>query len=216
MLDRLIQQSIVQVLTPVFDPNFSASSHGFRPKRSAHGATKQVRRTIRIGYRHCVDMDRSQFFDRVRWNQCQEVIDRSMSVINLHGLDAKTKELVEQSLNEHNPNWQNEDCSATRIAVQLIDWIKQSSGKLKAAERAWLLTEILESLFGKYKQLERQHSKGGFTRLIAAIPTLCIQATREIVRQAFRAVDTKRKACGICSHCTLKDLSQSGFGNFDF
>jgi len=94
-------------------------------------------------------------------------------------------------LNEHNPNWQNEDCSSTRIALQLIDWIKQSSGKLKAAERAWLSTEILESLFGKYKQLERQHSKGGFTRLIAAIPTLCRQATREIVRLAFRAVDSK-------------------------
>jgi len=39
--------------------------------------------------------------------------------------------------------------------------------------------------------VERQHSKGGFTRLIAAIPTLCTKATREIVRQAFRAVDSK-------------------------
>jgi hypothetical protein len=125
------------------------------------------------------------------WNQCQEVIDRSLSVVNCQGLHAKTVELVEQSLNDHNPNWRNEDCSATRIAVQLIDWIKQSSGKLKATERAWLSTEILESLFGKYKQVERQHSKGGFTRSIAAIPTLCIQATRETVRQAFGAVDSK-------------------------
>jgi len=125
------------------------------------------------------------------WNQCQEVIDRSLSVINLHGLDAQTEELVERSLSEHNPNWRNEDCSSTRIAVQLIDWIKQSSGKLIPGERSWLSTEILESLFGKYKQVERQHSKGGFTRLIAAIPTLCVQATREIVRQAFRAVDSK-------------------------
>jgi len=56
-----------------------------------------------------------------RWNQVQEVIDRSLSVINLHGLDAQTAELVERSLSEHNPNWRNEDCSATRIAVQLID-----------------------------------------------------------------------------------------------
>jgi len=75
--------------------------------------------------------------------------------------------------------------------VQLIDWIKQYSGKLIPARRAWLSTEILESLSGKYEQVERQHSKGGFTRLIAAIPTLCILATREIVRQAFRAVDSK-------------------------
>ncbi len=43
--ERLIQQAIVQVLTPLFDPTFSESSHGFRPKRSAHGAARQVRRT---------------------------------------------------------------------------------------------------------------------------------------------------------------------------
>ena len=66
VLDRLIQQAVVQVLTPIFDPGFSDSSHGFRPNRSAHGAAKQVRRTIRIGYRFVVDMDLSKFFDRVQ------------------------------------------------------------------------------------------------------------------------------------------------------
>ena len=65
VIDRLIQQAIVQVLTPLFDPTFSESSHGFRPKRSAHGAAKQVQRTIRRGYRYAVDMDLSKFFDRV-------------------------------------------------------------------------------------------------------------------------------------------------------
>ena len=44
VLDRLIQQAILQVLTPLFDPGFSGSSHGFRPQRSAHGAAKQVNR----------------------------------------------------------------------------------------------------------------------------------------------------------------------------
>lgn len=65
VLDRLIQQAIVQVLTPVFDPGFSESSHGFRPNRSAHGAAKQVQCTIRQGHRFVVDMDLSKFFDRV-------------------------------------------------------------------------------------------------------------------------------------------------------
>jgi RNA-directed DNA polymerase len=64
VLDRLIQQAILQVLTPVFDPTFSESSYGFRPGRSAHGAAKQVQRTIRRGYRFAVDMDLSKFFDR--------------------------------------------------------------------------------------------------------------------------------------------------------
>ena len=66
IVDRLIQQAIVQVLTPVFDPHSSESSHGFRPKRSAHGAAKQVRATIRRGYRYAADVDLSKFFDRVQ------------------------------------------------------------------------------------------------------------------------------------------------------
>jgi RNA-directed DNA polymerase len=79
VLDRLIQQSIVQVLTPIFDPGFSASSHGFRPKRSAHGAAKQVRRTIRIGYRFVVDMDLSKFFDRVQHDVLMSRVGRTVS-----------------------------------------------------------------------------------------------------------------------------------------
>ena len=66
VIDRVIQQAILIVLTPFFDPEFSESSYGFRPKRSASGAIKQVQRTIRQGYRHCVDMDLSKFFDRVQ------------------------------------------------------------------------------------------------------------------------------------------------------
>ena len=65
VIDRLIQQAIVQVLTPVFDPHFSESSYGFRPQRSAHGAAKQVRATIRRGFRYAADIDLSKFFDRV-------------------------------------------------------------------------------------------------------------------------------------------------------
>ena len=64
--DRVIQQAILQVLTPIFDPGFSESSFGFRPNRSAQGAAQQVQAHIRAGYRHCVDMDLSKFFDRVQ------------------------------------------------------------------------------------------------------------------------------------------------------
>jgi len=66
VLDRVIQQAILQVLTPIFDPTFSESSFGFRPNRSAHGAVKQVRRYISQGYRHAIDVDLSKFFDRVQ------------------------------------------------------------------------------------------------------------------------------------------------------
>jgi group II intron reverse transcriptase/maturase len=65
VIDRLIQQAILQVLTPIFDPKFSPSSFGFRPKRRGHNAVRQAQRFIREGYRIVVDIDLAQFFDRV-------------------------------------------------------------------------------------------------------------------------------------------------------
>jgi len=65
VLDRVIQQAMYQVMMPIFDPDFSEFSCGFRPGRSAHGAVRKVREYIREGYRIAVDMDLSKFFDRV-------------------------------------------------------------------------------------------------------------------------------------------------------
>jgi len=64
-LDRFIQQAILQVLTPIFDPTFSSSSYGFRPGRSAHQAVSTARKHVEEGYRWVVDMDLEKFFDRV-------------------------------------------------------------------------------------------------------------------------------------------------------
>ena len=63
--DRVIQQAIAQVLTPVFDPDFSKNSFGFRPHRNGQQAVKQVQGIIKTGRRFAVDVDLSKFFDRV-------------------------------------------------------------------------------------------------------------------------------------------------------
>lgn len=65
VVDRFIQQAILQVLTPIFDPHFSESSFGFRPKRSAHMAVRKAQTFISEGYRFVVDIDLEKFFDRV-------------------------------------------------------------------------------------------------------------------------------------------------------
>jgi len=65
VLDRLIQQAMYQVMMPIFDPDLSEFSYGFRPGRSAKDAVYKVREYIRQGYRVAVDMDLSKFFDRV-------------------------------------------------------------------------------------------------------------------------------------------------------
>lgn len=65
VLDRLIQQSLNQVLQPLFDPEFSSSSYGFRPGRNAHQAVQAARGCVAEGKRWIVDLDLEKFFDRV-------------------------------------------------------------------------------------------------------------------------------------------------------
>jgi RNA-directed DNA polymerase len=76
--DRLIQQATLQILTPIFDPEFSESSFGFRPGRSCHGAVKQVQRTIQQGYVHVVNIDLSKFFDRINHDLLMDRVGRKV------------------------------------------------------------------------------------------------------------------------------------------
>ena len=65
VLDRFIQQALLQVLSPIFDPTFSDASYGFRPGRSTHQAVQRARAHIAAGHRWVVDVDLEKFFDRV-------------------------------------------------------------------------------------------------------------------------------------------------------
>jgi RNA-directed DNA polymerase len=65
VVDRLIQQALLQVLQPLIDPTFSPHSHGFRPGRSAHGAVLEAQQYVQGGHRIVVDVDLERFFDRV-------------------------------------------------------------------------------------------------------------------------------------------------------
>ena len=65
VVDRLIQQALLQVLQKRWDPTFSEHSYGFRPGRSAHQAVAQAQRYIAAGYNVVVDLDLEKFFDRV-------------------------------------------------------------------------------------------------------------------------------------------------------
>ena len=65
LVDRVIQQSIAQVLTPMYEPQFSEGSYGFRPNRSAQGALKQAQKILDEGYEYAVGIDLERFFDTV-------------------------------------------------------------------------------------------------------------------------------------------------------
>ena len=71
------------------------------------------------------------------------------------------------------------------LARRLIDFVAESEVLLRDDERLPMSTEILESCFGLHKQLERQHSKSGFTSLLACLPALLKPTTAETVKTAF-------------------------------
>jgi group II intron reverse transcriptase/maturase len=74
--DRLIQQALHQVLSPMLEPHFSDSSYGFRPGRSAHDAVIAMQRHVENGYRWVVDIDLAQFFDRVNHDVLMSLLAR--------------------------------------------------------------------------------------------------------------------------------------------
>ena len=76
--DRVIQQAMAQVLTPLFDPGFSNNSFGFRPGRNGQQAVKQVQGIVCDGYRTAVDIDLSKFFDRVNHDLLMTLLGRKV------------------------------------------------------------------------------------------------------------------------------------------
>ena len=85
-LDRVIQQSILQVLQPRFDPTFSEHSHGFRPGRSAHHAVREAQQYIQEGKRVVVDVDIEKFFDRVNHDMLMGRLEKRLADTRLLGL----------------------------------------------------------------------------------------------------------------------------------
>lgn len=92
VVDRLIQQALLQVLQPVIDPTFSEHSHGFRPGRRAHDAVKAARAYVQSGKRVVVDVDLAKFFDRVNHDILMDRMGRRIA-------DAGVLRLVRAYLN---------------------------------------------------------------------------------------------------------------------
>ena len=129
--------------------------------------------------------------DLERWNRCQEVMQASLSFINRHGVYHGVAAKLEIELNKLR-SVHPLDCEASAMtASKLIAFVASSESQLPEGARAWLSTENLESLFGQYKRLEGQHSKGGFTSLVAAMPMLLTHWTPDKVRESFTKVPVK-------------------------
>lgn len=78
VVDRVVQQAIAQVLSPIFEEQFSDNSFGFRPKRSQHDAIRRCQKNMNEGYKHVVDMDLEKYFDTVNQSKLIEVLSRTI------------------------------------------------------------------------------------------------------------------------------------------
>jgi group II intron reverse transcriptase/maturase len=92
VVDRVVQQAIAQVLSPIYEKQFSENSYGFRPGRNAHQALNKCRDYITEGYKYAVDMDLEKFFDTVNQSKLIEVLSKTVK-------DGRVVSLIHKYLN---------------------------------------------------------------------------------------------------------------------
>ncbi len=121
-----------------------------------------------------------------QWRECQQVVNAGVTFINEQGLfrgaGAKLRVALGTNL---------QHAASRQLADRLVEFVTAAEGPLQEGERLPMSTEILESTFALYKQLERQHSKGGFTGLLAGFGAMLKPATDESIRRAFSTVSVK-------------------------
>jgi retron-type reverse transcriptase len=107
VLDRFIQQALLQILQEQWDETFSQFSYGFRPGRSAHQAVKQAQHYVQDGYRWVVDIDLEKFFDRVDHDKLMGIVSRKVKdqrVLKLIRRYLQSGVMINETLHE---TWDN-------------------------------------------------------------------------------------------------------------
>lgn len=122
------------------------------------------------------------FREEVReWAEWQQIVDSLGAFINQHGLYSGTVRDLQPGLPA-----QYQYASSRQLATELLDFVKAESQKTHHGERFPGSTEILESCFGRYKVLEREQSRSGFTSLLSAFGVMVMQITRQTIIGALQ------------------------------
>ena len=168
--DRVIQQAITQVLSPIYEKKFSNNSYGFRPNRSAHGALTRIKEIADEGYMWVVDLDLEKFFDTVNQSKLIQILSEEIkdgdviSLINKflkagimeNGIKIKSEKGVPQGgplspllaniyLNEADQEFETWEYKFVRYADDMLIFAKNR----KAAERYY--KRVKKYLEGKLK-----------------------------------------------------------------
>lgn len=130
VVDRVIQQAIAQVLSPIYEPGFSPFSYGFRPRRGAHQALRTCQQYITESYSYAVDLDLEKFFDTVSHSKLIEVLSRKVK-------DGRVISLIHKYLNagvmkggKYEPSEQGVPLSPllSNIMLNELDWELERRG----------------------------------------------------------------------------------------
>lgn len=124
--------------------------------------------------------------DIARWTACQRVISTGVTFVNEQGLSRGAADQFRELVADSSSHAASRD-----VAERLTTFLRDAESLLADGERLPLSTEILESSFSLYKQLERQHSQSGFTSLIATFGSLLRPAIPATIRSAFQRVKVK-------------------------
>ena len=149
--------------------------------------------------------------DIFRWSRCQKVVSTAVTFANEQGVFRGAADQL-AGLLASLPM-----CEASQtVASRLLEFIREHEAKLTEGQRLPMSTEILESCFGLFKQLERQHSKGGFTSLLAAFGALLKPATPESIRADFARVSVKQMKTWVSRNLgtTLASKRQTAYAEF--
>jgi len=133
--------------------------------------------------------------DIQRWSACQDVVSASLTFINEQGLFKGAARQLRDHFAAQNGDTSKGKTKAgddsRKVLARLLKFIRDSESKLAEGQRLPISTEILESSFSLFKQLERQHSKGGFTSLLAAYGCLLHASTPKSIRRDFALISVK-------------------------
>ncbi len=139
--------------------------------------------------------------DLAQWREWQAIMDTTVGFVASEGIHVKAARMLSRKLR---PLAQTAE--GLRFAADLVKFVKQQTKKAKPGERLPGSTEVLESCFGRFKNLEKDQAKGGFTSLLLGFGTLFAEVTVDTVKEAMRAVGTN----GIREWCA-KHLGQTLF-----
>jgi hypothetical protein len=142
------------------------------------------------------------------WSQCQDVVSRALTFINEQGLFVGAAEELREIIADLAVG----DASR-QVAQQLIQFVSAAESQLSPGMRLPMSTEILESSFGLYKQLEGQHSKGGFTTLLPAFGSLLGACTPKRIAKSFARVSVQQMRAWTAEHLgpTLASRRQQAY-----